>query len=87
VEPETGLVTAAALTAATAADGPSGVGLLATEGPGLQVLGDSAYGSGETRAGLRAAGHAQLIKPIPLAAAVPGGFTRDDFTVDPWPTR
>jgi transposase len=23
----------------------------------------------------------------PLAAAVPGGFTRDDFTVDPWPTR
>ena len=83
VEPETGLVTAAALTPATAADGPTGVGLLAGEGPGLQVLGDTAYGSGETRAGLRAAGHLQLIKPIPLAAAVPGGFTRDDFTVDP----
>jgi IS5 family transposase len=83
VEPETGLVTAAALTPATAADGPTGVGLLATEGPGLQVLGDTAYGSGETRAALRAAGHLQLIKPIPLAAAMPGGFTRDDFTVDP----
>ena len=42
VEPETGLVTAAALTPATAADGPTGVGLLAAEGPGLQVLGDTA---------------------------------------------
>jgi IS5 family transposase len=82
VEPETGLVTAAALTPATAADGPTGVGLLAGEPPGLQVLGDAAYGSGETRAALRAAGHVQLIKPIPLPAAVPGGFTRDDFTVD-----
>ena len=82
VEPETGLVCAAALTPATAADGPTGVGLLATEGPGLQVLGDTAYGGGETRAALRAAGHAQLIKPIPLRPATPGGFTRDDFTVD-----
>ena len=82
VEPETGLVTAAALTPANAADGPTGVGLLAQEPPGLQVLGDAAYGGGETRAALRAAGHAQLIKPIPLRPAVPGGFTRDDFTVD-----
>lgn len=49
VEPETGLVCAAALTPATAADSPTGVGLLATEGPGLQVLGDTAYGGGETR--------------------------------------
>jgi hypothetical protein len=44
-EPETGLVTAAALTPANTADGPTGVGLLATEAPGLQVLGDSAYGA------------------------------------------
>ena len=42
LEPETGLVTAAALSSATAADGPTGVGLLAAEGPGLQVLGDTA---------------------------------------------
>ena len=42
VEPETGLVCAAALTPANAADGPTGVGLLATEPPGLQVLGDAA---------------------------------------------
>ena len=42
VEPETGLVTAAVLTPANAADGPTGVGLLAGEPPGLQVLGDAA---------------------------------------------
>jgi IS5 family transposase len=82
VAPETGLVTAAALTPANAADGPAGVGLLAAEPPGLQVLGDAAYGGGQTRAALTAAGHAQLIKPIPLRPATPGGFTRDDFIVD-----
>jgi IS5 family transposase len=82
VEPETGLITGAALTPANAADGPAGVGLLTGEGPGLQVLADSAYGSGETRATLRRAGHRQAIKPISLRAAVPGGFTRDDFVID-----
>ena len=66
-EPETGLVTACALTAANLPDGPTGLGLLAGEAPGLEVLGDSAYGSGETRAVLRAAGHTQTIKPIPLS--------------------
>jgi hypothetical protein len=81
-EPETGLVCAAALTPANAADGPAGVGLLATEAPGLRVLGDAAYGGGETRAALTAAGHDQLIKPIPLRPAVPGGFPRDDFAID-----
>ncbi len=30
---------------------------------------------------LRAAGQ-QSIKPLPLRAAVPGGFTKDDFTID-----
>ena len=46
VEPETGLITATVLTAANAPDGPTGVELLAGEEPGLQVLADSAYGSG-----------------------------------------
>ncbi len=82
VEPETGLITAAALTPANAADGPNGMALLSDEEPGLEVLADSAYGSGQTRADLRDAGHTQTIKPIPLRPAVPGGFTKDDFTID-----
>jgi IS5 family transposase len=82
VEPESGLVTECALTAAAAPDGPTGVGLLSAEQPGLEVLGDSAYGGGETRAALRAAGHLQTIKPIPLQSAVPGGFTIHDFRID-----
>jgi IS5 family transposase len=81
-EPETGLVTECALTAANVADGPTGVELLAGEQPGLEVLGDSGYGSGQTRAALRAAGHTQTIKPIPLHSAVPGGFTIHDFRID-----
>src|SRR5215211_5124307 len=81
-EPETGLVTECALTAATAPDGPTGVKLLAAEEPGLEVLGDSGYGSGATRAAIRAAGHTQTIKPIPLQSAVPGGFTIHDFRID-----
>jgi hypothetical protein len=46
------------------------------------VLGDTHYGSGETRDALRAAGHTQTIKPIPLSRAVPGGFTVHDFCID-----
>jgi len=82
VEPETGLITAAAITPANAPDGPTGVALLAGENPGLQVLADSAYGGGETRTALRAAKHRQAIKAIPIRPAVPGGFDRDDFIVD-----
>jgi hypothetical protein len=81
-EPETGLVTECALTAANAADGPTGVRMLTGEQPGLEVLGDSAYGGGETRAALRAAERVQTIKPIPLSSAVPGGFTIHDFQID-----
>jgi hypothetical protein len=81
-EPETGLATECALTAATAPDGPTGVELLAGEQPGLEVLGDTHYGSGQTRAALRAAGHSQTIKPIPLPSAIPGGFTIHDFRID-----
>ena len=76
------LVTAAALTPANAADGPIGVSLLDGEAPGLEVLADTAYGGGETRAALTTAGHLQRIKPIPLRPAVPGGFTKDDFAIN-----
>jgi len=83
VEPETGIITASTLTAADTPDGPVGVDLLEGEAPGLQVLADSAYGSGETRAALRKAKHSQAIKAIPLAwPKIDGGYTRDDFIVD-----
>ena len=82
VEPDTGLVTAACLTAANAADGPTGVALLAEEEAGLEVLADSAYGSGEVRTALAERKHRSFIKPIPLRPAIPGGFTIDDFTID-----
>ena len=65
------------------ADGPRGAE--PQEGPqagGLEVYGDSAYGSGEARAAYRDAGHGTVIKPGPLRPAVPGGFTIDDFTID-----
>ncbi len=75
-------MTECAPTAATAPDGPTGVKLLAAEPPGLEVLGDTHYGSGATRAALRAAGHTQTIKPIALHSAVAGGFTVHDFGVD-----
>jgi len=52
------------------------------DGQGLEVYGDSAYGSGEARAAYRDAGHDTVIKPGPLRPAVPGGFTIDDFAVD-----
>jgi IS5 family transposase len=82
VEPETGLVTACSLTPANAADGPAGVALIASEDAGLEVLADSAYGSGEVRAALGNAEHRATIKPIPLRRAIPAGFTLDDFTID-----
>ena len=81
VEPETGIITKCTLTPANRGDGTAVVELLAGEEPGLQVLADSAYGSGEVRAELRKRHH-QAIKAIPLRAAIPGGFNRDDFVVD-----
>jgi hypothetical protein len=54
----------------------------APQAAGLEVYGDSAYGSGEARAAYRDAGHDTVIKPGPLRPAVPGGFTIDDFTID-----
>ena len=48
----------------------------------LAWYGDSAYGTGDLRAAIAAAGHQAVIKPWPLLPAVEGGFTADDFTVD-----
>jgi Transposase DDE domain/Transposase domain (DUF772) len=88
VEPDTGLITGCALTRAAGADNTDaavGISLLAADdtvaGP-AQVLGDSAYGTGEALAALGSAGHTAVIKPWPMQPAVPGGFTADDFTVE-----
>lgn len=82
VEPHTGLVTACEVTAGNVGDAQAAPDLLVHEGPELEVLGDSAYGSGALRAHLVSRGNAAVIKPAPLVSAVPGGFTIDDFEVD-----
>src|SRR4051794_10293496 len=87
-EPDTGLITGCTLTKAggpDTGDAAVGLGLLAGEatidGP-MQVLGDSAYGTGPMLAALTAAGHAALIKPWPQHSLIPGGFTAADFILD-----
>jgi len=98
IEPDTGLITETELTKASGPDNSDatvGTRLVTADptidlppppepeaGSGLEVLGDSAYGSGETLADLQQAGHVPVIKPGPLRSAVEGGFTVDDFTVD-----
>ncbi len=70
------------MTAGNTYDGAAGVDLLKREPQPVEVLGDSAYGSADTRKTLAAAGHTAVIKPIPLRHTVPGGFTMDDFAID-----
>ena len=84
-EPETGLFTAVELTGGSGAgnhEAAVAVRLLAGEETAVTVLGDAAYGTGELRGRLEAAGHAMVIKLPPPQPAVPGGFTGDDFTID-----
>ena len=87
-EPDTGLITNAALTKATGeATGDAAAGAVVLAGddsftePG-QVLADSAYGTGDLLNDLQQAGHDPVIKPWPCTPNIPGGFTVDDFTVD-----
>lgn len=79
VEPDTGLITAVDVTAGNVGDAQAAPALIADMPAGTEVLGDSAYGSGEFRALLRRRKLRAVIKPMPLQAAVPGGFTIDDF--------
>jgi Transposase DDE domain len=81
-EPESGLVTAWALTAASVADGPTGVGLLAGEQPGLEVLGDSAYGSGATPRRCALLATARRSSRCRWPAPSRGGSTLHDFRID-----
>lgn len=87
-EPDTGLITNAALTRATGegtGDAAAGAAVLAGDDsftePG-QVLADSAYGTGDLLNDLQQAGRDPVIKPWPCTPNIPGGFTIDDFTVD-----
>jgi len=85
VEPDTGLIIGCQLTAAAGTDASEatiGAGLLADEPDKLQVLADSAYGTGPMLAALTDAGHEPIIKPWPIRPPVPGGFTIDEFTID-----
>jgi hypothetical protein len=90
IEPDTGLFTAGELTMTCGQDNHDAVvGLslldndpIEPEHGGFEVLGDTAYGTGDARAALAATGHTPIIKPGPLTPAVEGGFTLDDFTVD-----
>ncbi|HEX2301242.1 MAG TPA: IS1182 family transposase [Pseudonocardiaceae bacterium] len=85
VEPDTGIVTDTALTPASGPDNSDaavGIDLLAGEDDPVEVLADSAYGTGEMLDATRQGGHTPVIKPWPLRPAVTGGFTLDEFTVD-----
>lgn len=85
VEPETGLVTACQLTKAAgpqAHDAVVGIDLLTAEREQVEVLGDSAYATGDALATFADTGHVPLVKPWPHRPAVAGGFTAEDFTID-----
>jgi len=92
VEPDTGLTTAVRLTKPNGpANSDANVGAelvvadptVTTDGLALEVLGDSAYATGDMLAVLEAKKWTPLLKPWPLRSAVAGGFTIDDFTHDP----
>ena len=90
VEPDTGLTTAVRATKSSGADNSDanvGASLLSEDttiiqGQPVEVLADSAYGTGEMLHELDQAGHNPIIKPWPLRPAVPDGFTLDDFVRD-----
>jgi len=85
IEPSTGLVTACQLTKATgagSADAAVGIDLLTDEPDQVEVLGDSAYATGEALATLSETGHIPLVKPWAVKPAVAGGYSIDDFAVD-----
>ena len=82
VEPDTGLITDCELTAGNTGDAQAAPGLLDGEPARTEVLGDSAYGTGELRHQLADRDMTAVIKPPPLLPAVEGGYTLDDFAID-----
>jgi IS5 family transposase len=91
VEPDTGLATAVALTKVNGpenSDANVGIDLVTTdptlgdEPHDVEVLGDSAYATGDMLHALEDNKWIPVLKPWPLRTAVPGGFTIDDFSHD-----
>ena len=83
VEPDTGLITNCELTAGNTPDADTAEKLLRGDRGCREVLGDSAYGAGRLRRRLAERNKRTVIKPPPLRPAVPGGFTIDDFEINP----
>ena len=90
IEPDTGLITATELTkpgGAANTDASVGVRLLPTD-PTIdvdaagEVLGDTAYATGQMLADLAGTRWTPVVKPWPQKPAVKGGFVMDDFTYD-----
>jgi len=87
-EPDTGMITGAKLTQASGEgshDAAVGAELLDADDSMTgteQILGDSAYGTGDMLTKLEASDHTNAVKPWPIRRNVPDGFTTDDFTVD-----
>ena len=98
VEPDTGLTTVCALTKTNGSansDANVGADLVVAdptianpdegeqiEAP-VEILGDSAYASGDMLHTLADKQWLALVKPWPIKPAVPGGFTIDDSVYDP----
>jgi|EndMetStandDraft_5_1072996.scaffolds.fasta_scaffold65243_2 IS5 family transposase len=90
VEPNTGLMPAVRLTKASGSensDASVGAELVTTDAtiadaPDLEILGDSAYATGDMLHTLNEKKWLPLVKPWSLRPAVEGGFTIDDFTID-----
>ena len=90
VEPDTGLADGGKATkgrGTDTSDASVGAALLREDttvgqDASVDVLADSAYGTGDMLHALDQAGHEPIIKPWPLRPAVPEGFTLDDFVRD-----
>lgn len=79
------LILAVATTAANVPDGPEAAGLVAAARHAgvsvAEVLGDTAYGDGDTRVAVEAAGAKVTAKTQPPAST--GKFVKTDFAIDP----
>lgn len=82
---DTEFVLGVAVTAANEPDGPEAAGLVgqakAAGVPVTEVLGDTAYGDGDTRVAVEEAGATVTAKTQPPSPT--GRFTKNDFVIDP----